>query len=104
METMGFTGHILGLLQSFLSNRYQRVTINGQTTDWLPRLASVPQQSILGPLLFLIYIDDLPDSLELLAKLFAENISLFSKVYNPNLPTTQLNNNLQKISELIYGK
>ena len=35
METMGFTGNILRLLQSFLSNSYQRVTINGQTSDWL---------------------------------------------------------------------
>ena len=43
MEAMGFTGSILRLLQSFLSNRYQRVTINGQTSDWLPILAGVPQ-------------------------------------------------------------
>ena len=53
METIGFTGSILKLLQIFLSNRYQRVTINGQTSNWLPLLAGVPQGSILGPLLFL---------------------------------------------------
>ena len=53
METIGFTGSILKLLQIFLSNRYQRVTINGQTSNWLPLLAHVPQGSILGPLLFL---------------------------------------------------
>ena len=46
METMGFTGSILKLLQSFLSSRKQRVTINGQTSDWLPILAGVPQGSI----------------------------------------------------------
>ena len=79
METMGFTGHILGLLQSFLSNRYQRVTINGQTTDWLPILASVPQRPILGPLLFLIYINDLPDSLELLANCLWKTYLYFPK-------------------------
>ena len=96
METMGFTGSILKLLQSFLSNRYHRVTINGQTSDWLPILAGVPQGSILGPLLFLIYINDLPDGLESLAKLFADDTFLFSKVYGSNLSARQLSNNLQK--------
>ena len=43
IETMGFTGSILRLLQSFLSNRYQRLTINGQTSNWSPILAGVPQ-------------------------------------------------------------
>ena len=61
METMGFTGNKFKLLQSFFSNRYHRVTNNGQTSDWLPILAGVPQRSIFGPLLFLIYISDLSD-------------------------------------------
>ena len=78
-ETMGFTGSILRFLQSFLSNRYQRVTINSQTSDWLPILAGVPQGSILGPLLSLIYINNLPDGLESLAKLFADNTFFFPK-------------------------
>ena len=42
-----FTGNTLRLLESFLSNRYQRVTINGQNLDWLPILAGAPQGSIL---------------------------------------------------------
>ena len=46
METMGFAGSILRLLQSFLSNRYQREIINGQTSDCLPILAGVLQGSI----------------------------------------------------------
>ena len=96
METMGFTGSILRLLQSFLSNRYQRVTINGQTSDWLPILAGVPQGSILGPFLFLIFINNLPDGLVSLAKLFAGDTFLFSKVYDSNFSARQLSNDLQK--------
>ena len=46
MGTMDFAGSILRLLQSFLSNRYQRETINGQTSGWLPILAGVSQGSI----------------------------------------------------------
>ena len=102
METLSFTGSILKLLQSFLSSRYQRVTINGQTSDWLPILAGVPQGSILGPLLFLIYINDLPDGLESLAKLFADDTFLFSKVYGSNLSARQLSINLQKITVWVH--
>ena len=80
METIGFTGNIFSLLQSFFSNRYQRITNNGQTSDWLPILARVPQRSILGRLLFFIYTSDLPDGFESLTKLFADDTSLLSKV------------------------
>ena len=95
---MGVTGNILRLLQSSLSNRFQRVIIIGQTSDWLPILAGVPQGSILVLLLFLIYIKDLSDGLESLAKLFADGTSLFYKVYDSNLSTSQLSNDLQKIT------
>ena len=93
---MSFTGSILRLFQSFLSNWYQTLTISGQTQDWLPILAGVSQGSILGPLLFLVYINDLPDGLESLAKLFADDITLFSKVYDSNVSARQLSNDLRK--------
>ena len=89
---------ILRFFQSFLRNRYQRVISNGQTSDWLPILPGVPQGSILGPLLILIYINDLPDGLESLVKLFADNIFLFFKVYDSNVSARQLSNDLQKIT------
>ena len=85
LKPVGFTGNILRLIQSFLSN--QRVTINSQTSDWLPILAGVSQRSTLGPSLFLIYIKNLPDGWESLGKLFADNTFLFSKVYDSNLST-----------------
>ena len=52
----GISGNLLDLLSSFLSDRKQRVLLNGQTSDWRNVTAGVPQRSILGPLLFLICI------------------------------------------------
>ena len=44
--------HLITLIKSFLSNRFQRVVLNGQTSNWKEVLAGVPQGSILGPLFF----------------------------------------------------
>ena len=80
LETIGISGNLLKLFQSFVSDKQQRVVLNGQHSNWSPVLAGVPQGSILGPLLFLIYINDLLDNLESLAQLFADDTSLFSVV------------------------
>ena len=82
----------------FLSNRFQRVVLNDQCSSWPSVLAGVPRGSILGPLLFLIYINDLPENLQSTVKLFADDTSLFSTVYDPNISASQLENDLKKIS------
>ena len=74
----GISGNLLDLLSSFLSDRKQRVLLNGQTYEWRNVTTGVPQGSILGPLLFLIYINDLYGDLSSKAKLFADDTSLFS--------------------------
>ena len=93
LESIGISGNLLNLFRSFLNDRCQRVVINSQHSEW------VPQGSILGPLLFLIYINDLPDNLNSLVKLFADDTSLFSTVHDPTLSAKILNDDLSRISE-----
>ena len=105
IKTFGVEGNLYHLIKSFLTNRHQRVTINGQSSDWLPVNAGVPQGSILGPLLFLIYINDLPDGLLSSVKLFADDTALFSHVTSPIESANKLNHDILKIADLhINGK
>ena len=59
LKCMGINGHFLKLPESFLSNRYQHVVLNGQESSWADIKTGVPQGSILDPLFFLIYINDI---------------------------------------------
>ena len=78
---MGISDALLDLIGSFLKNRFQRVVLNGQT-EWLPVKAGVPQGSILVPLFFLIYINDLLVDTITTVKLFADDTSLFSIIHD----------------------
>ena len=90
------------LFQSFLDNRYQRVLLNGQNSHWELIKVGVPQGSILGPLLFLILINGLPNNLISNVKLFADDTSIFSIVNDINVSTEEINNDLKRISEWAY--
>ena len=89
-------------ISDFLRNRKQRITLNGQSSSWIIVNAGVPQGSILGPLLFLIYINDLSDGLSSNAKLFADDTSLFSVVRDINTSAIELNKDLKKINDWAF--
>ncbi len=85
LERMGVSGNLLKWLGSYLSDRKQTVVINGVCSDSKSINASVPQGSILGPLLFLAYINDLVDDLETTPYLFEYDTSLFCPIDPKNM-------------------
>ena len=82
-------------MRDFLSERRQRVVLNGQASTWTNIIAGVPQGSILGPLLFLIYINDLSGRLSTNAKLFADETSLFSVIHDSQTSANVIHKDLQ---------
>ena len=85
LEQNGIDGKLLNLFKNYLSNRKQRVVLNGMESKWGEIRAGVPQGSVLGPLLFLIYINDLEDGIKSNVKFFADDTSLFSIVQDPKV-------------------
>ena len=77
LKQYGINGSLLNWVSDYLSNRRQRVVIRSCTSSSLLVKAGVPQGSVLGPLLFLIYVNDIADSLLSLTRLFADDSSLF---------------------------
>ena len=79
LKSYGISGQIFGLISSFLSNRRLRVILDGKSSQEYPVNAGVPQGSILGPKLFLLYINDLPDDVICNIAIYADDTTLYSK-------------------------
>ena len=90
------------MILSFLNNRHQRVVLNGQSLKWSPVEAGVPQGSILGSLLFLVYIDDFPQGLRCNVNIFAHDTSLSSTTTSPATSLSNLNEDSLKAKQWYY--
>ncbi len=96
-QCIGISGDLLTLLKDFLHNRKQHVVLNGKYSDWLTVSAGVPQGSVLGPLFFLIYINDLVENVSCDVRRFANDTSFFSIVNDVANTAFRLNRDLEKI-------
>jgi hypothetical protein len=97
LKQSGISGHLLNWFENYLSGRSQRVVINGSNSDWLSINAGVLQESILDPLLFLIFINDIVQDIDAQINLFADDTSLYLVVDDPIETAETLNGDLDKI-------
>ena len=98
LEAVGIRGPLLAWFQNYLDNRTQAVVIKGSKSDFLDVQAGVPQGSVLGPTLFLIYINDLNYSITSTIKLFADDTSMYLALNDDVIRTRILNSDMLKIS------
>ena len=98
LDQIGIEGKLLNLFKSYLSNRKQCVIVDGNKSSFLDVKAGVPQGSRLGPLLFIIYINDIVNDLESEILIFADDTTLLASGDDPNQTSSQLNRDLHKIS------
>ena len=80
LQCYGIRGLLFSWMQDYLSDRKQRVIVGGYSSDWMEVPSRVPQRSIRGPLLFLLYINDFPLSVSYNTELFADDSVLYRKI------------------------
>ena len=97
LSNIGIKDSLLNWFSSYLSDRKQRVVHANSTSNWSSINAGVPQGSILGPLLFLIYINDIISNINANIRLFADDTSLYIIVDTPENAAEILNNDLDTI-------
>ena len=98
LKGYGIGGKLLDWIIDFLDERTQFVTVGGYSSAEAPVTSGVPQGSVLGPTLFVYYINDMPDVVDCLIKIFADDTKLYSEVSNSN-QSQKLQLNTDKLQE-----
>ena len=99
LKQNGVSGKLLKFFESYLTNRKQRVALNGSFSDYASIESGVPQGSVLGPLLFLVYINDLEKNILSNIKFFGDDTMLYSVVHDPTKSASDLNHDLEIINK-----
>jgi hypothetical protein len=112
----GISGKLNDWVASYLSNRKQRVVLGDVFSDWVSVISGVPQGSVLGPILFIIYINDLPEFIANITKLYADDSkilvfydSIFAKQYDLDqfakwFEIWSIKMNIKKCKVMLIGK
>ena len=98
LNKYGIRNHTLNWISSFLTNRTHHVVVNGSTSNVESVLSGVPQGTVLGPLLFLIYINDIEQNLTSKIRLFADDSAIHRNINSPN-DAKSLQNDIFRLQE-----
>ena len=98
LKSHGIQGDVLRWIENWLNNRKQRVVINGKASEWTNVTSGVPQGSVLGPVLFLVYINDIDEGVTSIISKFADDTKIANSVVS-NEQVIEMQNNLNKLSE-----
>ncbi|KAI8517532.1 hypothetical protein Bbelb_035490 [Branchiostoma belcheri] len=84
LSQYGISGKLHAWIQAFLADRRQRVCIDGDMSDWVKVTSGIPQGSVLGPFLFVVFINDMPSAISSTCYLFADDAKVFRRVNSPD--------------------
>ena len=101
LKAYGILGKYHSWIRDFLSNRRQRVIVGNEKSEWEPVKSGIPQGSVLGPLMFVIFINDLPDAVSSTIKIFADDTKMYRQV-NCDEDRKMLQNDINKLHEWAY--
>ena len=92
LKGYGIVGHVLDWIRAFLSGRTQKVRVGEETSGVAPVLSGIPQGSILGPVLFTLFINDLPKCVESVCKIFADDTKMYNAASNHDILQHDIDN------------
>ena len=98
LKQYGITGKTNEWIKNFLGDRTQSVVVEGETSTSIPLESGVPQGSVLGPSLFLFYINDMPDGIQSTVQLFADDIIAYV-IISSDADAANLQQDLDKLAE-----
>ena len=99
LKSNGIDGSLLNWLRHFLVGRKQRVVVRGFCSDWSCVTSGTPQGTILGPLLFLLYINDITECISSTVKLYADDTKIYREIIDPIIDCQILQDDLNNLSE-----
>ena len=91
LEHLGLRGDLLNWIRSFLTGRTQYVRVDGFASKWMEVVSGIPQCSVLGPVLFVVFISDIPDDIKYsICRMFPDDCKLYGLVGKENLNKLQI--------------